>query len=294
MGDESRVSTGGRPEIWTYRDPRVWVADLCAWKQRTERHFSYRKLARFADLGSPGYIQTYMAGRRNLRPETAKRLAGALGMSAEEVEFFVLLTTFEQAADPDERARTYEQILRRAVAHGTGRLDAARLYYFTRWYVPVVHAMASLAGFRPDPAWIAPRVLPAIVRDDARRALRVLFDLGIFRHDDEGRFRVEEPVLEAEDADAESLWIREYHRAMLRLAERSLDLLGPADRLLAGFTVTVPTDRIDEALRWGEETMHELFYRVLGTQEDEEATDGEVLQFSFQGVRLSQVGGGEG
>ena len=276
------------PDIWSYRDARSYVRDICVWKEACERGFSYRKLARMAELGSPSYIRMYMDGTRNLRPDTALQLADALGLSGDAAQFFVLLTQFTQSEEPDVKLRHYEQMLRYSVRNGVNRLDAARLAYFTEWYVPVVHAMGSLGSFRADAAWIGRALLPAIPRKSAQRALDILFELGIFGLDEHGRFAVREPVLETEPG-VRGLWIREYHRAMIRLSERALDLLAPEDRFLRGFTVTLPQSKMTEVQEIMQSTMKNLFYRILELQKGLESIEGEVVQCNLQFFPLTDT-----
>lgn len=133
------------------------------------------------------------------------------------------LVEFANAEDPDQRAGWYRDILAQAARFGkTGTIDAARLAYFTYWYIPIVHAMASLSGFRPEPHWIAARTVPKLRSFDAKKALDTLIALGIFEIDSKGKFYLRERRLEVQP-ELHSLWIREYHRAMIRLAEQALD-----------------------------------------------------------------------
>lgn len=277
------------PDIFAYLDARAYLADAIAYKQAHERHFSYRKLARLADLASPGYIQAYMAGARNLKPTTAERLAAALGLEGDAREFFVLLVAYTQANNDDTRTRHYEQLLRLAVRHGSGRLDAARLAYFTEWYVPVVHAMANLADFRPDPAWIAARIVPNLRPAEAARALEILAELDIVRTGSDGSIQVAESVLESDPA-LRSIWLREYHRAMIRLAERSLDLLASEERSINGFTVTVPAEALDTFMRRAEDLLRSLFYDTLAAQQGGQVR-GEVVQCNLQVFCLTRIAG---
>lgn len=280
--------TADNPNIWIYRDARAYVGDLIAYRTATERGFSIRKLVRLAELGSPSYIRMYLDGSRNLRPATADRLADALGLRGDAAQFFVLLTQFTQSDDPDERLRHYEQMLHLAVRNGANRLDAARLAYFTEWYVPVVHAMGSLGSFRPDAEWIGRTIVPTIARKSAQRALDILFELGIFALDEDGRFTVRERVLET-DPEVRGLWIREYHRAMIRLSERALDLLASDERFLRGFTVTLPSHKVSEVHSWLQDTMKSLFYRILELQKGMAAVEGEVVQCNLQFFPLTDV-----
>lgn len=269
------------PAIWDYRDARKYLHDLITWKKQEEGGVSYRKIAFLADLGSPNYVQMYLRGSRNIKPTTARKIAEALGLSQAEVEFFTLLTQFTQAVDEEERRRWYEEMMRVLIRLGIGALDAHRLNYFRYWFIPVVHAMASLQGFRPNPEWIAQRIVPPIRPRDAELALKTLKELGIFTINRDGEFEVREPRLETSEG-IRSIWIREYHRAMIRLAEASLDHWSPDLRTTSAVTITVPKKDIPVVLRWVDEYRKEIFRRISLLIGDHTPVEGEVMQINFQ------------
>lgn len=288
MAESTTTPPEEPPEIWRYRDARRFLGDLCAFKAAVDADFSYRQLSRFAELGSPNYVQMFLRGRRNLKPSTARRIAAAIGLDEQEVRFFAVLTQFTQSANPEERAGWYEELLRLAVRYGgTGRIDAAKLAYFTHWYIPVIHAMASLKGFRPDPHWVAARIVPRIRPYDAKRALGILFELEIFEENEDG-FEVHEPRLETEEG-LRGVWLREYHRAMIRLSEQALDMWPPEERTTSALTVTVPHELVAKLLERVDEHRRELFEWLMAEQEGVEGVDGEVMQVNLQAFRLTDV-----
>lgn len=279
------------PVLWQARAARAWVEAVFEARRTVDRGTSWRKLARWAGFGSPNYIQSWLRGERNLRPESATALAGALGLDGPAAAFFGVLVAFEQADDPDERHARYVELLRLSVEHGeTGRLDAARLAYFSHGYIPAVHAMASLRGFQRDPHWIAARLVPRIRSFDAKKALDVLAELGIFAEDAEGRFEVREPRLETEPG-LQGLWLREYHRAMLRLAEQALDVW-PADRRVgSALTVTVPSALVPELFARVDGFRRELFHWLMSEQAELDGVEGEVMQVNLQAFPLTDLAG---
>lgn len=275
-----------RPEIWGYRDARAFVGDLCAWKKQNESGFSFRKLSQLADLGSPNYVQTFLSGTRNLSRRTSPKLAEALLLSSDESRYFLLLLNLTQAIDPDEKRKWYLELLQEAVRHGTGTLDRARLDYFAEWYISVIHAMASLYTFRPDPEWIAERVVPRISTEEANRALRTLQQLDILEVTG-NRFVIYEQRLETE-AGMKSIWIREYHRSMINLSLRALDLWTAEDRVTSAATVTVPRLAMREVLGWVDEYRQQIFARIMALQNEMKGVDGEVMQINFQAFAVTR------
>lgn len=279
------------PSLWHARSARAWATEAAVRLREADAAFSWRRLARWAGFGSPNYIQAWLRGERNLRPESAAALAAAFDLKGPEGTFFCTLVAFEQAGEPDERHARYVDLLRLAVEHGeTGRLDAARLAYFSSWFIPAVHAMASLQGFRRDPHWIAARLVPRIRSFDAKKALDVLAELGIFGEDAAGRFEIREPRLETEPG-LQGVWLREYHRAMLRLAEQALDLWPVARRIGSALTVTVPNALVPALFERVDGFRRELFHWLMTEQSELDAVDGEVMQVNLQAFPLSDCAG---
>lgn len=168
-------------------------------------------------------------------------------------------------------------LLRQAVRDGgVGKVEAAHVRYFEHWFIPVVHAMASLADFQPDPAWICRRITPSIRRDQAATALAILAELGILEIVD-GRCTVHSPRLEAAPA-VRGVTVREYHRATLQLAIRSLDDCPTEERSTNAITITVPQAHLPALLTEMSALRRELFERLLAHQHDLDHIDGEVVQ----------------
>jgi uncharacterized protein (TIGR02147 family) len=277
--------------LWHARSARAWTTAVAEARRAVDTSFSWRRLARWAGFGSPNYIQAWLRGERNLRPESAAALAAALDLRGPEVTFFCILVAFEQADDPDARHARYVDLLRLAVEHGeTGRLDAARLAYFSSWFIPAIHAMASLQGFRREPHWIAARLVPRIRSFDAKQALDVLAELGIFGEDADGRFEIREPRLETEPG-LQGVWLREYHRAMLRLAEQALDLWPVGRRIGSALTVTVPNTLVSALFERVDGFRRELFHWLMTEQSELDSVDGEVMQINLQAFPLSDCAG---
>ena len=270
------------PAIWTYRDARLYLRDAVDAHKRANAKFSYRQLSLEADLGSPNYIQAFLKGERQFKETTARSVARALRLDRSSADFFVLLVLFAQAGDQVERRQLYRAVLEASVKHGSGTIDLARLEYFSAWYVPVVHAMASLAGFSPDPDQIAKNIVPPIRKSEALKALEILSTLGILVVDPAtGLFELREAELST-SADIRSVWIREYHLAMLRISDSALDRWSKEYRNVSSLTVTVAMEQIPWLVARIDQFRNELFAEILAGQSSDARVKGEVYQINLQ------------
>lgn len=278
-----------RPDLWSFRDARAYATDFCAWKKAHSSGFSFRRISRLAELGSPNYFQAFLQGKRNLKADTAQRIATALGLSEGEQTGFVSLVAHTQSTDPVLRRETLEEFLTHAARYGrTGRIDRARLAYFANWYIPVVHSMASLKGFRADPYWICDHIVPTIAPAEASRALEALSDLGVLSVDARGQVQLNERRVETVP-ELRSLLIREYHRTMIGLANRSLDTWPPESRTTSAVTITVPSTLLPEVLKRVDDYRRDLFDWLVQQQHGQKAIDGEIMQINFQAFPVTDV-----
>lgn len=271
----------GHVRIWNATSAREFVRAWVEMPRPAGRVPSYRALSSAAGFGSPNYIQTWLAGKRNLKPANVTSLAKALDLSPAEAEHFALLVRFEQAEDDALRARALAECIEHAARHRQiDRLDHARFAYFSAWYVPVVHAMASLAGFRPDARWIAARIVPPIRPKEARAALDALHTLGIFVTDKAG-FRVASPRLASDDR-VQSALIRHWLQQRIRAAEQAMDLFPAGERTTPAFLATVPHELVPELHRRVDAFRSSLFDWLMDAQAGRKGIEGDVFQFSAQ------------
>lgn len=277
------------PEVWSFQDPRAFVRELCDWKKTYNRDFSFRQICRHAGFASPSYIKAFLDGKRNLRPDSAQRLGEALGLGAVETEYFCTLVALDQEVDRDRRQAHRVELLRLAIRHGhTATIDAAKLDYFAHWFIPVIHAMASLKGFQAQPHWIAARLRPKIRSFDAQRALTTLRELGLLKGEGESAQVGERRIAVA--PELHSTLVAEYLRQMDGLAQQAKQLWPGRERVHSALTVTVPTRIHDEVLAKIERFREDLYSFVMAEQSEDEAVEGDVMHVSFQAFKVTDVG----
>jgi uncharacterized protein (TIGR02147 family) len=229
----------------------------------------------------------FIAGKRNLKPATAGNMGTALALDPDESEYFVRLVAYTQSPTR-KRTKLRLELLEHAIrSGGTNALEEAHLAYFRHWYIPAVHAMASLAGFQPDAKWIARRFDPPLGVREAKKALATLENLGIFSKEN-GGFTVKQPRLETAPGLRSSL-IREYHRATIRLADAALEYLPVEKRMAAALTVTVPDSMTAELYQRIDQFRSDLYSWLMASQADTDGVPGEVVQVNLLAFPLTKA-----
>jgi len=210
-----------RPNLFEYVDYRRYMAAYYEAAKPNVTAMSFRYLARRAGFSSPNFYKLVMEGDRNLSDRGAARVAKALELDSDERAFFLLLVKFDQATEPAERTRAFEQIAASQRFRSARRIDADLFEYLSRWYYPAIREMAARSDFVDDPHWIAGRLFPPITPDQARRALELLLELELLVRDEDGRFRRNDAALTT-GHEVRSLAVAAYHQQMIGLAAESI------------------------------------------------------------------------
>jgi uncharacterized protein (TIGR02147 family) len=232
-------------DVYAYLDYRQLLRDYYEQRKSEARGFSYRAFARRAGVRSPNHLKRVMDGDRSLSETSAAQYAVALGLVGEEAEYFLELVRFNQASGNDARGRAYRRLTEFRGYRRAHRLDAFQDRYHSAWYIPAMREMIARADFRPDPAWLAGQMIPAITEHQAAEALHVLEELQMIRvNEDGGVTRVETVV--STGPETASIHVGNYHRSMMAMAMESLDSVSAADRDISAVTLCVEEGAIAE------------------------------------------------
>jgi len=270
------VARAGGIDVFDYLDFRALLRDYYVAKKEEGRSFSYRAFSRRVGLRSPNHLKRVTDGERNLTPAMAIRYADAMGLEGDAATYFSDLVSFNQASSTKERNAAYQRLTGSRGYRKAHKLELAHAAYHATWYVPAIREMVLQADFRPDPQWIAKRMIPPIGRVQAERALNVLMELGMLEEDADGALRQVDTVVTT-GPETRGLHIANFHRAMLERASESLDLTAGAERDISSLTFTVGEDGLRRIKARVQRFRKELI--ALLAQEDE----GErVLQLNMQ------------
>lgn len=268
------------PEVFDYLDYRAYLRAF--YQRRKERAaFSYRAFSMRAKLKSPNYLKLVIDGERNLTPAMAKRFAAACGLVGQPALFFSELVAFGQATSIDDRNDIYSRLRRFRQYREAHQLQIAQDEYHSRWYLPAIRELALAHDFRPDPEWIASRLVPKIRVSDAKLALDVLLQLGLLVPNDKGGLSQGTPLVST-GAETASLHMVNFHRTMMQLASESLERIPHARRDISSVTLCLGPSGLEMVKRAIVRFRREL----LELSELEDAPE-QVVQVNFQLFPLS-------
>ncbi|OGQ92298.1 MAG: hypothetical protein A2284_16840 [Deltaproteobacteria bacterium RIFOXYA12_FULL_61_11] len=268
--------------VFDFDDYRAYLRAKFEQLKAEKPFWSHRYFARKAEISSPSFLQLVINNKRNLSRESVFKFSRALGHTKKEHEFFENLVFLNQSKSLKEKNYYYEKVARNTRFRSVKQLQKLEYDYFSNWFIPVVRELVELPGFRDDPEWIAKKLNPPITVTEARRALKVLLELGLVVADDAGRYQKREPSLTTE-AEVRDLSIKNYHETMIQLAKEAIQRFPSDQRHISSLTLGI-TERQFQTIKkrlveFGDEIL------ALATGEDR----GErIYQFNFQVFPLIQ------
>lgn len=251
-------------------------------RKRRTSGYSLRAFSRTAGLRSPNYLKLVMDGDRNLTAEMALRFAKACDLSGEAVDYFCELVAFNQATSSEARERHYRQLRRFSRFRKAHQLDASEESYHSQWYIPVVRELLARPDFSEDPNWIAKTLLPPISPAQARRAIKVLCDLGMLQRGHDGKLVQSDPLVETPEEPL-SHQVAKFHRTMMKHASDALDQVPREQREIASLTLCISEQHMGELKAELVELRQSLLQRYQPNGDAER-----VVQVNFQMFPLSR------
>jgi uncharacterized protein (TIGR02147 family) len=236
------------PDIYSYTDYRQYLAD---WLRTRAGRPSLRGFAKKVGC-SPAQLSSITNSTRNISPLHADAASAAMGHDAPAHAYFLDLIEFEQASTRPLRRQALDRIMTVRRFRSARRIVDGMYLVFSRWYLPAIVELARCAGFRPDPAWIATTLVPAITLEEANEALDVLVEVGFLVPAEGGALHPAEPTWATEHEEVgrvASVALANLHRSHLSRAAEALDLFNKDERHFGTLALAVPDERVDELKR---------------------------------------------
>jgi uncharacterized protein (TIGR02147 family) len=279
-------NTTRRPNPHAFDDYRAYLRAMIGYLKSTKPQFSYRYFSRVAGFSSPNFLKLVAEGQRNLSPKSIAKFAKGLGLDQEEQETFETLVLLGQAQTDAERNRYYLRLRRQASSAAAIRLEEAQYRVYSLWYALPIREMLLLPDFQEDPAWIGRRLRPPVRASDVKQALMLLMEVGLVVRDPEsGKLKPADPHIST-GPRVRSLAVRNYHRAMLELASKSLDGVPLELRDITSLTVALNEAQYQEVRARIAKFRKELLEMVSEVRSSEgehrEGEKREVYQVGFQ------------
>lgn len=271
-----------RPVVYDYSDYRIFLKDLFQYRKQKDKFFSYRYFSGKSGFSSPNILKLIIDGKRNLTNGSIAKIAKGFGLKKQEREFFENLVYMNQATLHEEKDHYFKKMMSMKQYAQVHQLEKDSYEYFSKWYNPVIREIISINSHYQTPGEIARILNPKISLKEAEKAIKLLADLGLIKKNSEGHW-VQCNQAVSTGPEVKSLVIGNFHKAMIKLAEESIDR-HPADkRDISALTLSVSGRKLSEIKSRIEAFRKEL----LDLACSEEAPD-QVIQINIQAFPLTK------
>lgn len=222
-----------------YLDYRGYLQAIYLHMKEVTGTYSYIQLASDLGYSATNVVHLIIKGKRKLTAKAAQKVVLALGLRGTDRQYFETLVEYNNGTDALTREGLFKRLLALKARTLSTPLEQSQLEYYSEWYHPVIREMVGMPEFKSDPHWIAGRITPRILPEQARKSLELLTSLGLVAHDAErGRHVLSSPHVTTGDEVAGMAVVR-YHQRTIELARESITSVEAQRRDVSSLTLCV-------------------------------------------------------
>jgi uncharacterized protein (TIGR02147 family) len=274
--------------IFEYTDYREWIRDAFDDFKQRKTVISWRYMA--MKLGAdPGNLLRVSQGKIHLTLSLVKPMAEFFELDEKETAYWTELVCFGRAKADAEALNHYEkmQILKGIPLK---RLAKKELEFYRHWYCNSIRSIIGICRFKDDYEGLAECCTPPITVEEAKSAVKLLYDLNMISKDRDGYWKVNDTFVST-GGNWRSEAVRTFQKETIRLAGESLERHAPPLRDISTVTMTFNMDDI-ALIR---EKIKEFRSELLRLSQEGDGDD-TVFQLNVQlfPIALLDKKGGEG
>ena len=227
--------------IFEYTDYREWIRDAFDDFKQRKTVISWRYMA--MKLGAdPGNLLRVSQGKIHLTLSLVKPMAEFFELDEKETAYWTELVCFGRAKTDAEALNHYEkmQILKGIPLK---LLAKKELGFYRHWYYNAIRSIIGICKFKDDFEGLAESCTPAITVDEAKSAVKLLYDLNMISKDRDGFWKVNDTFVST-GGNWRSEAVRTFQKETIRLAGESLERHNPPLRDISTVTMTFNMDDI--------------------------------------------------
>ena len=227
--------------IFEYTDYREWIRDAFDDFKQRKTVISWRYMA--MKLGAdPGNLLRVSQGKIHLTLSLVKPMAEFFELDEKETAYWTELVCFGRAKTDAEALNHYEkmQILKGIPLK---LLAKKELEFYRHWYYNAIRSIIGICKFKDDFEGLAESCTPTITVDEAKSAVKLLYDLNMISKDRDGFWKVNDTFVST-GGNWRSEAVRTFQKETIRLAGESLERHNPPLRDISTVTMTFNMDDI--------------------------------------------------
>lgn len=258
------------------------MADYYA-EQKKIAGFSWRSFAKAAKFSSPVYLKLVCEGKSGLSKKARVRVAGAMGLSGFESDFFVLLVAYDQAKDAKTKTEIFNSLQEIILSNRVGILERAFFEYYSNWLNSAIRELAASVD-SASPKGLAKLCFPEVSADAVAQSLKFLTRSKLLRKSTrKGQYTQGRKSISTGTLPSSVMAVRNLHRQMGNLAVESLDSVPVSERNFSTITLGLTEGAYEDIVA----EMQNFRRKVVDIAAKDQGTE-RVYELNLQLFPLSQ------
>ena len=262
-------------DVFEYTGYRQYIADFYA-ERKVKSAFTWREFARMAGFSSSVHLKYVSEGRFNLGEDAVERVAKAMGLGGNRLEYFRAMVEFDHAVTDNIKKEIFDRMLSIAKQSNAKVIEGDAFRYFDSWKNPVLRELApAMPGAKP--LALAHACRPKISAAEVSESLNFLVKANLLSKDADGNYVQTDKYVTAGPMEAAPVAIRGLHRQMGEIALEAIEGVPQAERHFSGVTLGITRHAYDEIIAVIDDCRRKII--EIATRDD--ATD-EVYRLNMQ------------
>ena len=262
-------------DIFEYTGYRQYIADFYA-EKKVKSAFTWREFARMAGFSSSVHLKYVSEGRFNLGEEAVARVAKAMGLRENRLDYFRAMVEFDHAGTDNVKKEIFERMLSIASQSNARVIEEDSFRYFESWKNPVLRELApAMPGAKP--LALAKACRPKITAAEVSESLNFLVKASLLSKDACGNYVQTDKVVTTGPMEVAPVAVRGLQRQMGEIALDTIEGVPQNERHFSGVTLGITRRAYDKIVAELDACRRKII--EIATTEDE--TD-EVYRLNLQ------------
>ena len=262
-------------DVFEYTGYRQYIADFYA-ERKVKSAFTWREFARMAGFSSSVHLKYVGEGRFNLGEDAVERVAKAMGLSGNRLEYFRAMVEFDHAVTDNIKKEIFDRMLSIAKQSNAKVIEGDAFRYFDSWKNPVLRELApAMPGAKP--LALAKACRPKVTAAEVSESLNFLVKANLLSKDANGNYVQTDKFVTTGPMEAAPVAIRGLHRQMGEIALDTIEGVPQNERHFSGVTLGITRNAYDKIVAELDACRRKII--EIATAEDE--TD-EVYRLNLQ------------
>lgn len=262
-------------DVFEYTGYRQYIADFYA-ERKVKSAFTWREFARMAGFSSSVHLKYVSEGRFNLGEEAVERVAKAMGLGGNRLEYFRAMVEFDHAVTDNVKKEIFDRMLSIAKQSNAKVIEGDAFRYFDSWKNPVLRELApAMPGAKP--LALARACRPKISAAEVTESLNFLVKANLLSKDADGNYVQTDKYVTAGPMEAAPVAIRGLHRQMGEIALDAIEGVPQTERHFSGVTLGITSDAYDEIVA----VINDCRRKIIEIATRDDSTD-EVYRLNIQ------------